>query len=123
VSAWDEEASDWSVPVNLGFPYSSPADDFLYAASEDGRYVLFASDRDCPSDSVWVYVLEEDNMPVRSEMSDPQQLKNLASMNVKTGVGKATGERHSPMPRLIRTKTTVWPWRWRRFRRGWAVFA
>lgn len=104
VSTWDEEAGDWSVPVNMGFPYSSPADDFLYAASEDGKYVLFASDRDCPSDSVWVYVLEEDNMPVRSEMSDPQQLKNLASMNVKTGIGKAAEEVKSEIPENADTR-------------------
>lgn len=104
VSTWDEEAGDWSVPVNMGFPYSSPADDFLYAASEDGKYVLFASDRDCPSDSVWVYVLEEDNMPVRSEISDPQQLKNLASMNVKTGIGKAAEEVKSEIPENADTR-------------------
>lgn len=104
VSTWDEEAGDWSVPVNMGFPYSSPADDFLYAASEDGKYVLFASDRDCPSDSVWVYVLEEDNMPVRSEISDPQQLKSLASMNVKTGIGKAAEEVKSEIPENADTR-------------------
>jgi len=89
VSTWDEVSGDWSVPVNMGFPYSSPADDFLLAGSCDGRYVLFASDRDCQADSVWVYVLEDENMPVRSEVSDPEQLKELASMNVRNGVDNA----------------------------------
>jgi hypothetical protein len=98
VSKWDDDAGDWSVPVNMGFPYSSPADDFLLAGSEDGKYVLFASDRDCPADSVWVYVLEEDNMPVRSEVSDPARLKELASMNVKTVMEKSEEEVKSEIP-------------------------
>lgn len=89
VSKWDEDAGDWSVPVNMGFPYSSPADDFLLAGSEDGKYVLFASDRGCPADSVWVYVLEEDNMPIRSEISDSGRLKELSSMNIKTVMEKS----------------------------------
>lgn len=89
ISKWDETAGDWSVPVNMGFPYSSPANDFLLAGSEDGRYVLFASDRDCPSDSVWVYVIEEDNMPVRSEVTSPEELKALAAMDATAVVKKS----------------------------------
>ena len=95
VSEWDEDAKDWSIPLNMGFPYSSPADDFLYMNTEDGNYSIFASNRDCQSDSVWVYVLEFDNMPVRKAVDDPKALKSLASLtpqaeeeriNAKTGV-------------------------------------
>ena len=86
VSHWDEEAADWDVPVNMGFPYSSPANDFLLAGSEDGKYTLFASDRDCPSDSVWVYVLESDNMPVRTEVTDPERLSAIAKMKTANGL-------------------------------------
>lgn len=89
VSQWDEEAGDWAVPVNMGFPYSSPANDFLLAGSEDGKYTVFASDRDCPSDSVWVYVLEAENMPVRSEMKNPEELLALAAMGVSDDMGGA----------------------------------
>ena len=78
VSEWDEDANDWSVPKNMGFPYSSPANDFLLVSSPDGKYTLFASDRECSGDSVWVYVLEYDNMPIRSAMEDPQNLYELS---------------------------------------------
>ena len=64
VSHWNERTRDWDVPTNLGFPYSSPYDDFLYYNSEDGRYTIFASNRDCPRDSVNVYVLEYDSLPL-----------------------------------------------------------
>ena len=78
VSEWDEDTNDWSVPKNMGFPYSSPANDFLLVNSPDGKYTLFASDRECSGDSVWVYVLEYDNMPIRGAMEDPQNLYELS---------------------------------------------
>ena len=80
VSRLDPETNDWSAPVNMGFPYSSPADDFLYIDTADGHYSLFASNRGCSEDSLWVYVLEFDNVPVRREVSDPEELANIAQL-------------------------------------------
>jgi len=79
-SQWDEENSDWGIPVNLGFPFSSPADDFLYIDSEDGNYSIFASNRDCSKDSVIVYVVEFDNMPLHKAIEDPAELQQLSHL-------------------------------------------
>ena len=81
VSEWDSVSGDWSIPVNMGFPYSSPANDFMLVNSEDGRYTLFASDRFCPKDSVYVYVLEHDSMPVRSLLEDPDELMRISHLD------------------------------------------
>ncbi|MBQ8838362.1 MAG: PD40 domain-containing protein [Bacteroidales bacterium] len=81
VTQWDDAVSDWSAPVNMGFPYSSPADDFLLINTDDGQYTIFASNRDCPEDSVWVYVLEYDDMPVRRPVSDSEELRSIAALN------------------------------------------
>ncbi len=80
MSEWSEEENDWSVPVNMGFPYSSPADDFLFMNSDDGQYTIFASNRDCSADSVWVYVLEFDSMPVRRAVDDPERLMEISRL-------------------------------------------
>lgn len=80
VSEWSEEDQDWSIPVNMGFPYSSPADDFLFMNTEDRSHTIFASNRDCGADSVWVYVLEFDNMPVRKAVDEPEELMALARL-------------------------------------------
>lgn len=80
VSNWDKELNDWGVPVNMGFPYSSPYDDFLYINTADGKYSMFASNRECPADSVDIYVLEFDSMPVRKEINDPDELKKLCRL-------------------------------------------
>jgi hypothetical protein len=84
MSEWSNEENDWSVPVNMGFPYSSPADDFLLVNSDDGRYTFFASNRECSTDSVWVYVLEFDNMPVRRALEDPQMLRDLSVLELSS---------------------------------------
>ena len=80
VSRWNEDANDWDAPVNLGFPYSSPADDFLYIDTEDGHHSIFASNRECSKDSVWVYVLEYDNIPVRRSVSGADELREIAEL-------------------------------------------
>ena len=95
VSRWNESTLDWDAPVNLGFPYSSPYDDFLYAHSEDGQYTVFASNRECGRDSVCVYVLAYDNMPVRKEIATVDGLKALCALtpreNAETGNLSAPG--------------------------------
>ena len=79
-SAWDPETGSWGAPVNMGFPFSSPADDFLLADSEDGQYTLFASNRDCAKDSVIVYVLDFEEQRKRSAIHDPAQLHRLCTL-------------------------------------------
>jgi hypothetical protein len=70
----------WGEPKNMGFPYSSPGDDFLYINSPDGRYSIFASNRDCPSDSVSIYVLEYEVMPVSHRVNSVEELQKICKL-------------------------------------------
>ncbi len=79
-SDWDEQLSEWSEPVNLGFPYSSPGDDFLMMQTEDGKYTIFASNRDCSRDSVYIYVLDAGKKLTRNPVKDPARLRDIASL-------------------------------------------
>ena len=81
VSRWNRETRDWDVPVNMGFPYSSPADDFLYINTADGKYSIFASNRECGRDSVYIYVLEYDSMPVRKAVRDEKEIASLSKLS------------------------------------------
>lgn len=87
VSQWNKETGDWDIPVNMGFPYSSPYDDFLFVNTEDGKYSIFASNRECGRDSVTIYVLEYDSMPVRKAVNEVGELRDLAAL---TPVGNPT---------------------------------
>lgn len=80
VSRKDPESGRWGTPENLGIPFSSPGDDFLVMDTEDRKYTLFASNRDCSTDSVCVYVLEYETLPVHTPIRDPEALRRLAEL-------------------------------------------
>lgn len=101
-SVWDEDAQNWSTPQNLGFPYSSPHDDLMYMETEDGEYVLFASDRDCPDDSVWVYAIHKETLPVHVPMTDPEQLQELARLDLPKHEPESEDNRDIPDNELTR---------------------
>lgn len=81
-SYWNEREQVWSAPENLGFPYSSPADDFMYMETEDDEYIMFASNRECGKDSVMVYVLHKEPYPVHIPVTDSNELLELARLDV-----------------------------------------
>lgn len=105
VSEWDEAAGEWAVPVNMGFPYSSPYDDFLYISTDDAKYSVFASNRDCSSDSVNVYVLEFDSMPVRRAVTDPEELKEImALIPAQMDAGSSSSDVEADIPENLDTR-------------------
>lgn len=75
----------WSESVNMGFPYSSPYNDYLYADAGDGKHSVLVSDRDCPEDSVNVYVLVYDPVPMRHSVADARQLRAIAGLETAAG--------------------------------------
>lgn len=75
------EDGTWGTPRNLGFPYSSPGDDFLFLNTPDGKYSIFASNRGCPADSVCIYVLETEVMAVSSPVESVEALRELCELN------------------------------------------
>jgi uncharacterized small protein (DUF1192 family) len=80
-STWDNDQGSWSMPQNLGIPFSSPGDDFLFVDSEDERYSLFASNRNSPKDSVDVYAIEFERYPVHVTVDEPQELLDLSRLD------------------------------------------
>ena len=78
---WNSRRQSWDAPVNMGFPYCSPVDDFLYMTTEEGPYSVFASNRDCPADSVDVYVLEYEPLPVHYQIDDPEELARICRLD------------------------------------------
>lgn len=97
VSRRNPVTGQWSESVNMGFPYSSPYNDLLYADTGDGKHSILVSDRGCPEDSVNVYVLVYDPVPPRRAVGDARQLRAIA------GLEPARGRRTPPPARRERT--------------------
>lgn len=75
----------WSESVNMGFPYSSPYNDYLYADAGDGKHSVLVSDRGCPEDSVNVYVFVYDPVPPKHSVADARQMRAIAELEPATG--------------------------------------
>lgn len=84
-SDWDETQGLWGEPVNMGFPYSTPSNDYLFMTTSDGSYNIFASDRGSPRDSIDVYVLQADSPRVTLALEDPSALKALCKLDPPEG--------------------------------------
>ncbi|HHV40359.1 MAG TPA: hypothetical protein GXX61_03105 [Bacteroidales bacterium] len=89
VSHWDKDLGTWSVPENMGIPFSSPHNDMLYLLSDDSRYFYFVSDRIAPKDSLMLYKVEYEPGPVTIHPQSVQELREIASLplvqKVKSG--------------------------------------
>lgn len=96
----------WSEAQNIGFPYNSSYDDFLFINTEDGKYSIFASNRGCGADSVWVFVTNFEAVPIRKPVSDPAQLRRIAELTPwkETKTAKSTSETVDENTRLYRSK-------------------
>ena len=81
VAHWNSSEGTWGKSENLGFPYNSPHNDYLYVDTPDGKYSVFASDRECPgTDSVYVYVLEQNLRPAKVSVDSAPELSELCTL-------------------------------------------
>lgn len=87
-SAWDSETQSWGEPENMGFPFNSPGDDFLLMDTEDGKYTIFASNRDCSKDSVYIYVLDYAASRNRKPVSNHGDIVRIASLRPAEDFGR-----------------------------------
>ena len=87
-SRWDDETSSWRDPENMGFPFNSPGDDFLLMDTDDGKYTIFGSNRDCSKDSVYVYVVDYAASRDRKVVSSHEDIVRIASMRPRQELGR-----------------------------------
>lgn len=65
-------------PQNMGYPFNSTADDILCSETPDGKYVMFASNRDCSPSEITIYIVEYENY-TRKEAS-AQEIAELGRL-------------------------------------------
>jgi hypothetical protein len=92
VSTRDAATGEWGIPQNLGFPYSSPGNDYLYVNSDDGKFSYLASDREVSAkDSIKIYKLERDINPVKRAFTDYAEIIKVAKLSAPP-VSKRAGD-------------------------------
>lgn len=93
-TVFDSLSQGWSNPVNLGFPFNTPADDVLFISNKEGTTAWFASDRSSQTNKITVYKIgilkKEENQESLADVYKTEKLsntelgliKNMASLNI-----------------------------------------
>ena len=83
VTRFDSEDNTYLRPSNIGMPFNSTANDYLYAVDELNNLGWFVTDRNQPADKVCVYVFvpNESKQTYNYEATDPQIIKDAATLH------------------------------------------
>ena len=83
VTRYNTNTDAYLRPENIGMPFNSPANDYMYVVDEYANLGWFASDRRQPADSVCIYVF----IPNAAKQvydygqTDPARLRSLAALH------------------------------------------
>lgn len=83
MTRYDADEQQFLVPDNIGMPFNSPANDYLYAIDEFNNLGYFVSDRNQPADSVCLYTfIPNDKRSIYNiDEIGEEKLRNLAKIN------------------------------------------
>ncbi len=82
VSRYNSSTDRYLVPENIGMPFNSPANDYLYVIDEVNNLGWFATDRRQPEDTVCIYVFipDERRSKYNYEGGDTTAIHNAAKL-------------------------------------------
>ena len=81
VSYYDDDSQSWSPAQNMGFPFSSPENDWAFGLSPDGNAALFLSDRGAAADKLWLYKVAYEMHPLRRDIRNQNNIALLAQLD------------------------------------------
>lgn len=84
-SILDPESNTFSAPENLGPPFNSPDDDFLFAADPFGKRAWFTTNRGVMPGQAVVAQIVWDNSVIKNLTEDINQITNLVSLPLSEG--------------------------------------
>ncbi len=95
-TTYDSESKTFSEPVNMGIPFNSPKDDFLFVTDEFNGKGWFASNRETCDSTVIVYEIEWNNRVVKNLVTDMNVVKEVASLPLsQAGADLAANKRRN----------------------------
>ncbi len=94
-SHYDEKKNIWSVPINIGFPFNSPFDDFLHLSETGPGTILLVTQRGGYEGFNAAYRLNISDSKQDIDQNDPEELKIIA------GLGHEKSESFPEIPELF----------------------
>ena len=82
-SVYNPQNKTWSTAENLGFPFNSPFDDYLYVVGDADSLVCFATNRSFMPDTVQLVLMKNEENPIRRSAKSNKELVSLARLNIE----------------------------------------
>lgn len=79
---YDTQSKSFSEPVNMGIPFNSPKDDYLFVSDEFNNTAWFASNRETNDSVLMVYQIKWDDSVVKNLVSDMNEVKEVAALHL-----------------------------------------
>ena len=83
MTTYDEEENRFLRPVNIGLPFNSPANDYLYVIDEYANLGWFATDRNQEDSKVCIYVFVPSEKRITYNIEDytPEEINGYAQIS------------------------------------------
>ncbi len=79
-SVFIPSSRQWSAPENLGFPISSPYNDFFYIPDTENQFAIFITNRNVAADSVDVVLMTIDGSPIRRSFDNIENVWRIGKL-------------------------------------------
>ena len=99
---YDSHNSRFMKPENMGMPFNSEANDYMYAIDEYNRIGYFVSDRRQPEGKVCIYIFVPSDSRKNYDLSDysEQQIRNFSTISQIADTWGNGAERQAALERL-----------------------
>ena len=106
VTRYNAESGSYLRPENIGLPFASEANDYLYVIDEPMQLGYFVTDRRQPEGMVCIYVFipSTSRRVYQSEAYSPDQLRSLAAISSIADTWGDGNERQMAMERLAQAR-------------------
>ncbi len=106
VTRYNAESGSYLRPENIGMPFASEANDYLYVIDESTQLGYFVTDRRQPQGMVCIYVFipSTSRRVYQSEAYSPEQLQSLAAINSIADTWGDDSVRRSALERLAKAR-------------------
>jgi tetratricopeptide (TPR) repeat protein len=82
VTRFNPATNTYLTPENIGFPFNSPANDYMMVIDEQNKLGWFATDRNQPSGKVVIYTFVQNETKTIIRTEDKNYLRNAAQLKV-----------------------------------------
>lgn len=101
-TTYDLESRTFTQPVNMGVPFNSAFDDYLFVGDEFRTRAWFASNRETSVDSVMVYEILWNESVIRSFAQSTEEIRKASALDIdptlaemRDNMEKTTGGKHT----------------------------